>query len=156
MRRLIVGIAALGVACGGSSESANGGDEAASADATSEPAAAAVETGTVHTVQMELRDGQYLYTPSELTIRVGDTVRWINASGGPHNVAFWADSMPAGASDVINAVMPNKLGDLMGELLTAPNAQYEMTFAEVPVGDYRYYCTPHLALNMVASLTVEE
>ena len=62
---------------------------------------AARGTGAVHEVQMVLNDaGEYRYVPDELTIKVGDTVRWINASGGPHNVAFRVDGIPEGAADV--------------------------------------------------------
>ncbi len=113
-------------------------------------------TGAVHEVQMVLNDaGEYRYVPDELTIKVGDTVRWINASGGPHNVAFRVDGIPEGAADVLTAAMPNTFAPMSGALLMAPNAVYEIVFAGAPTGEYAYTCTPHELLGMVATLTIE-
>jgi plastocyanin len=104
---------------------------------------------------MELRDGKYQYSPVDLTIKVGDTVRWINASGGPHNVSFYQDKVPAGAADVLNAAMPNRMGPLSGPLLTDSLAVYQVSFANAPTGTYGYYCIPHEALGMKATLTIQ-
>ena len=152
MRHMIAGLTILAIACGGSAESA--GDAADDKAPTTTPAE--VGAATVHEIQMELVDGSYRYTPSTLAIKTGDTVRWINASGGPHNVAFYGDQVPEGADVVLNASMANRIANLAGELLIAPNAVYEVSFEGAPAGDYAYYCTPHEALGMNASLTVEE
>jgi plastocyanin len=157
MRRIIAGLAVLLMACGGAAEDANQGQAAADQAAAAPMADAQMAgTGVVHEVHMELVDGSYRFSPNELTIKVGDTVRWTNVSGGPHNVAFWADSIPAGAAEVLNGAMSGRMGSLVGGLLTAPNATYEIVFAGAPVGEYGYYCTPHLPLGMVAGLTIEE
>jgi plastocyanin len=97
----------------------------------------------------------YRFTPATLTIKRGDAVRWTNASGGPHNVTFWTDSIPAGAQGPLAANMPAQTTPLAGPLLVTPNQTYTISFASAPAGTYRYYCTPHLALGMKAVIQVQ-
>lgn len=156
MRKYVAALALAAIACGGGEQAgqqqtpeaapAGGGAPAAQA-----PAAA---TGTVHSVNMELRNGQYIYDPVDLAIKAGDTVRWINVSGGPHNVAFYGDKIPAGAADVLNNVMTSKMAPLQGPLLIDSMAVYEVSFIGAPTGRYDYFCLPHEALGMKATLTV--
>lgn len=95
------------------------------------------------------------YVPSSLTIKTGTTVRFINASGGPHNVTFYADSIPAGAAAALKAGMPNPISDLTGPLLTTPNQAYDVSFNGAPAGTYKAYCLPHVALGMKITIRVE-
>ena len=104
---------------------------------------------------MVLEGSTYKYVPDRLTIKSGDVVRFHNVSGGPHNVSFWADSIPAGAADALKAGMPDQMAPLEGSLLTEPNGIYTVNFAKAPAGDYKYYCLPHLALGMKGKLTVQ-
>lgn len=154
MRHLIAALGVVALACGGGEQAGQQGQQAAS-PAGGQPAGAASATGTVHEVKMELRDGKYIYDPVQLTIRVGDTVRWINVSGGPHNVSFYQNQIPAGAADVLNAAMPARMGPLSGPLLSDSLATYQVSFAGAPAGSYGYYCIPHEALGMKASLTIQ-
>ncbi len=152
MRKLVAAMALTVAACGGGdSEVRSQALAMVGADPT------AVRTPAVHEVQMVLNDaGEYRYVPDELTIKTGDTVRWINVSGGPHNVQFKPDRIPDGAADVLNNAMANQLFPLSGSLMMAPNAIYEISFEGAPTGEYFYVCTPHELLNMVATLTVED
>ncbi len=161
MRKMIAALALIALACGGGDSGATQGE----ADAPAPPAAApgttppAAGTGTVHEVEMKLTDaGSYVYEPDELTIKVGDTVRWLNINGFPHNVAFYEDQIPQGSAEVLASLIPaeGKLAPLSSKLLLQPNQQVEITFTGVPAGDYGYYCTPHEALGMVASLTIQQ
>ena len=154
MRYLIAALGIAALACGGG-EQAGQQTQQAAPPAGGQPAAQAAATGAVHEVKMELRDGKYIYDPVQLTIKVGDTVRWINISGMPHNVAFYQDKIPAGAADVLNTTMPNKMGPLSGPLLTDSLAVYQVSFAGAPAGRYDYYCLPHEALGMKATLTIQ-
>jgi plastocyanin len=52
------------------------------------------------------------YEPFSLTIAPGTTVRFVNVSGGPHNIAFWQDSIPAGGAAALNANMKNTIDNL--------------------------------------------
>jgi plastocyanin len=97
----------------------------------------------------------YRFVPATITIKPGDTVRWTNVSGGPHNVSFWSDSIPAGASTSLQANMSQTTAPLIGPLLTAPSATYTISFAGAQPGTYGYYCTPHLALGMKGKIVVQ-
>ena len=156
MRKLIAALALFAIACGGGEPASDEAEPEAPGQA--EPAATDhAGTGTVHEVRMLLtNDGNYVYEPAELTIKVGDTVRWVNVND-VHNVAFYADQIPSGAAEVLETLMPSegKLGPLSGRLISQPNESYDITFVGVPTGDYGYFCTPHEALGMVATLTIE-
>ena len=95
------------------------------------------------------------FDPSSLTIAPGTTVRFVNVSGGPHNIAFWQDSIPAGGAASLNANMKNTIDNLSGPFLTTPAETYEVSFANAPQGTYKGYCTPHLALGMKLTIKVQ-
>ena len=158
MTSMVAGLTLVLAACGG--EQKSGGEQQSTASpeqpAADAPAAnAPAGTGKTHDVKMVLEGSKYKYDPENLTIQSGDVVRFHNTSGGPHNVSFWADSIPSGAADPLKKNMPNQMAPLEGPLLTEPNAVYEVSFAGAPKGEYKYYCLPHLALGMKAKLTVQ-
>ena len=95
------------------------------------------------------------YEPSTLTIAPGTTVRFINVSGGPHNIAFWQDSVPAGGAAALNTNMKNTVDNLSGPFLTNANETYDVSFANAPQGTYKGFCTPHLTLGMKIAITVQ-
>jgi plastocyanin len=160
MRRVMAAVVVLAVACGGSERAgAKSPPQVQAEAATPAPAAAPApmprETGTVRDVQMlATPDGQFIFRPADLTIVAGDRVRWTNVSGGPHNVAFHPDRIPAGAKVLLNAAMKERMSDLTGKLLIVPNATYDISFAGLPPGRYEYYCTPHEMMGMRGTITV--
>ena len=121
--------------------------------------AAAERTGVVHEVQMlgSIDEG-FRFEPADLTVKVGDTVRWINGSGFPHNVAFYADSIPRGAVAVIESVMPaeGKLGLMNGRILSELGDTFEMDFVNAPLGVYHYFSVVQEVLGMVGTITVTQ
>lgn len=153
-------------ACAGGGDSTNGTTTGATtAAAPAQPAAtpgaaggatgAQPATGQTHTVRM-VGDAQgYRFEPASITVKRGDAVKWVMVSGGPHNVAFEADKLPAGASAQLGANMPNQQAPLSSEMLMNPNQEYTVSFAGVPAGSYSYVCTPHLAMNMKGTVTVQ-
>ena len=143
-------------ACGGEKKAADQSTTATPDSAASAaPAAAPAAGGTNHDVNMVLNGAKYEFQPAELTIKSGDMVTFHDKSGGPHNVSFWADSIPAGADAVLKANMPDQMAPMEGPLLTEQDAEYKISFAGAPTGDYRFYCLPHLALGMHGKLTVQ-
>jgi plastocyanin len=158
---MLAGLTLVLAACGGGDkagdqQSTTTQDQAAPAgDAAPSGQAAPAAGGTTHDVNMVLEGSSYKYVPDQLTIKSGDVVRFHNVSGGPHNVSFWADSIPAGAADALKAGMPDQMAPLEGSLLTEPNAVYTVNFANAPAGEYKYYCLPHLALGMKARISVQ-
>ncbi|HEV8150887.1 MAG TPA: plastocyanin/azurin family copper-binding protein [Gemmatimonadales bacterium] len=147
---LLTGLAVTVAACGGEKNAAKG--ESTSV-AVSTPAPAA---GATHDVNMVLEGTSYKFVPADLSIKVGDKVVFHNVSGGPHNVSFWPDSIPAGGKEVLEPQMPDEIGPLQGALLVDPNASVTLSFANAPAGVYKIYCTPHLAMKMTGTITVTQ
>ena len=159
--------AALISACGGEKKAA---DTAAAAPAAATPAAttpaaaapaagavaAAPITGKTIEVKMIGDASGYKFEPANITIKKGDGIKFINVSGGPHNVAF-LNVTDAGAAGQIDANMPgtDKLGPMSSHLLTQPNDSYIVSFGNVAAGTYDFTCTPHAAMNMKGSIKVE-
>ena len=96
----------------------------------------------------------YRFQPSSITARVGDVVRFVNVSGGPHNVAFWPDRLPAGAVETLQKNMGQTTGPLMGAMIFEPKEVYTLSLAGLPAGAYNYYCVPHQAMNMTGRIAV--
>jgi plastocyanin len=117
--------------------------------------AAAPITGKTHDVKMIGDEKGYRFDPANITIKQGDGVKWTMVSGGPHNVAFDANSLPAGAKDKLAANMPNQMSPLSSNFFMNPNETYTISFAGLPKGTYNYFCTPHLAMGMKGTITVQ-
>ena len=154
---MLAGLAFVLAACGGGEQKAGDQQTTATPDQAAPAAgdAAPAAGGATHDVNMVLEGSSYKYVPDQLTIKSGDVVRFHNVSGGPHNVSFWADSIPSGAAEVLKAGMPDQMAPLEGSLLTEVNGIYTVTFANAPAGEYKFYCLPHLALGMKGKLTVQ-
>ena len=108
-----------------------------------------------HRIRMMQAGSQYKFEPANVTIKVGDVVEFVNVSGGPHNIQFDKDHIPAGAKEVLNRAMGQRMGDLQGPFLTKPNDVYRVSFAGAPKGTYAFFCLPHQALGMKGTITVE-
>ena len=131
----------------------------AGSTSTAAPAAGAVAaapiTGTIHDVKMVGDAKGYRFEPAAITIKEGDGIRYINVSGGPHNVTFDPAQIPAAVKPQLSANMPDQMGDLAGKLLVTPNETYTVSFAKIPAGSYEAHCTPHMAMNMKQAITVQ-
>lgn len=115
---------------------------------------APVPAGRVHEVQMGSRSGTR-FEPATTTARAGDTVRFINGSGGPHNVQFFADSILDPARDLLDHAMPGeKLGWLSSQLFLDRNEIYEIVLPSLAPGRYPFVCLPHYAANMTGAIVV--
>ncbi len=94
---------------------------------------AAAETVTV---KMGADSGALAFDPSTVTIKAGDTVKWVNNKLSPHNVVF------DGHDELSHKA-----------LVFSPGEEYASTFAEP--GTYDYYCAPHRGAGMVGKVVVE-
>jgi plastocyanin len=118
-------------------------------------AAAAPATGKTVEVKMIGDATGYKFDPANVTVKQGDAVKFVMVSGGPHNVAF-QNVTDAAAKSQLDANMPGThLGELSGPFVMQPNEAYVVSFAKVPAGKYDYICTPHAAMNMKGSITVQ-
>lgn len=154
--RIVTVTLTLGVlACGGEKKSAAPLPQSPSAQPGAAPQPATVPAGPVVEVKMTGNGTtQAAFEPGVLSITPGTTVRFINVSGGPHDIAFYPDSIPAGAAAALKGGMPNAMADLMGPFLTKPNETYDVSFAGAPPGTYKGYCVPHVALGMKITIRV--
>jgi len=108
--------------------------------AVSQPAYAA-ETKSV---LMGSDSGQLVFVPAKTTICSGDTVKWTNNKGGPHNVVFDEDAIPSGV-DQESISMEDQLGE--------EGDTFSMKFSTT--GTYEYYCEPHRGAGMNGVLVVQ-
>ena len=88
------------------------------------------------TVKMGSDGGQLVFAPKVVTIKVGDTVKWVNNKAFPHNVVF--DGHP----EVSHKKLAQK-----------PKAELESTFNEA--GEFSYYCSPHRGAGMQGKVIVQ-
>lgn len=116
------------------------------------PSGGAPPLGVLHMVRMQGNR----FMPAHLVIASGDVVEFRNGSGGPHNVAFWADSIPAESAERLRAAMPDTIGPLIGPLVFGGNERYVISFTGAPAGEYRYYCLPHVSGGMVGVIEVSD
>lgn len=133
-------------------------DTTAAAPAMAAPAAsgtAAAVTGQIHEVKMIGDDKGYRFDPADITIKQGDGIKWVMVSGGPHNVAFDPATISADVMPQLSANMPNQQGELSSPLFMNPDESYTISFANVKPGSYPYHCTPHLAMGMKGTITVQ-
>lgn len=155
---LVASAIVLGACSGGAANTAD--TTAAAAPAAETPAAApagevaaAPVTGTVHEIKM-VGDAQgYRFEPADITIKQGDGIKYVFVSGGPHNVAF--PNTPAPVRAQLDANIPEKMGELSSKMMLNPGEEVTVSFANIPPGKYEFDCTPHLAMGMKGTVTVE-
>jgi plastocyanin len=98
-----------------------------------------------HTVMVG-NGGALMFAPANLTIRVGDTVRWVWGSGG-HSVVSGTN----GNADN-RFCSPSNTG-CDNPSLSSMGATYEHTFAQA--GTFPYYCSVHFSLGMTGTIKVQ-
>ena len=117
-------------------------EESAPADEVTTP----VESAGAHRVEM---NDQLLFDPEQLTLRVGETVRWRNVGAVSHTST--CDEGEANQSE--EHVQRPEGAESWNSGLVNTDDEFERTF-EVPV-EYTYFCIPHEAAGMIGYLTVE-
>ncbi len=88
------------------------------------------------TVKMGSDGGQLVFDPKVVTIKVGDTVKWVNNKAFPHNIVF------DGHEELSHKKLAQK-----------PKAELESTFNEA--GEFSYYCSPHRGAGMQGKVVVQ-
>jgi plastocyanin len=100
-------------------------------------------------VVIKMTDKQPFYTPEKVSIKVGDTVQWVNDGQTVHSVSTTVanaqnpkdTSMPKGAQAFDSGFIP-------------PGGDFSYTFT-VP-GTYKYFCLPHEKAGMVGVIVVKK
>ena len=96
---------------------------------------------TTHIVKMT---GDYEFVPSELTIKQGDSVKWILVEK-EHEVA----------SGTVIETKDGREGVPDGLWETGKMASGSFTYTFNATGTFPYYCDAHLDQGMIGSITVE-
>jgi plastocyanin len=116
----------------------------------------AAVTGTTKTVNMVGDAKGYRFEPSNITVKQGDGIKFVVVSGGPHNVAFDPATIPADVKSQLDANMgTDKMGELSSNMKMNPGESVTVSFANIKPGQYPFHCTPHLALGMKGTITVQ-
>jgi plastocyanin len=116
--------------------------------------AAEAPAQTTHEVKMYMEGANARFEPANVTVRRGDRIRFVTVTGGPHNVWFDPEKVPAAAEAALSAGMPNQMAPLAGPFINAGES-YTVSFAGVPAGRYEVLCMPHTGLNMKGTITVQ-
>ncbi len=155
---LVASVMVLGACGGGEKAPETQAPEAAAAPAaatTASTGAAMPITGKTIEVKMVGDAKGYRFEPANVTAKVGDGIKFIMESGGPHNVAFDVAMVPADAKAQLDANFgTDRMGELSSGLKMNPGESFTLSLGGVVAGKYEFNCTPHLAMNMKGTLTV--
>lgn len=93
---------------------------------------------------MDVSATEFKWSPADITVNPGDTIRFEQTTATPHNVEF--KETPAGAD----------LGaSKMGPFLVAAGDHYDLVIdGRFKPGAYKYVCTPHELMGMKGTITV--
>ena len=99
---------------------------------------------TTHIVEMT---GDYEFVPSSLTIKQGDSVKWLMVTTKAHEVASGTViEGPDGREGVPDGLWKS-------ETLRTTDESFTYTFNST--GTFPYYCESHVDVGMIGSITVE-
>ena len=97
-----------------------------------------VSTVQAATVEVKLGSdaGMLAFEPSNIKIKAGDKIKFVNNNMAPHNAIF------EGHDELSHT-----------DLAFAPCESWEETFSDA--GNYDFYCEPHRGAGMVGTVVVE-
>ncbi|HVG45000.1 MAG TPA: plastocyanin/azurin family copper-binding protein [Longimicrobium sp.] len=116
--------------------------------------AAPADPPAPHVVRRAMTGTTARFDPATVNVRAGDRVRFVVASGAPHNVAFDPAKLPADVRRVLAAAMPDPIQPLSGPLLLNAGDSYTISFAGVKPGRYEFFCMPHVGMAMKGTVVV--
>jgi plastocyanin len=93
------------------------------------------------------------FEPAEVRVAVGDTVRFVNGAGGPHNVQFMPESTTVAAREILDRAMKDRIAPLTSPMFIVSDEKYEFVVPQLPAGRYPFLCSPHWA-NMRGAMVV--
>lgn len=115
---------------------------------------AGTESGTGYDVGM----GASVFDPREVTVGVGETVRWRNTNSRAHTVTAYGAPLPTGAAYFASGGFSSErlareaFYDRLAGAISS-GSTYTHTFDTA--GEYPYFCIPHERGGMVGRVIVE-
>lgn len=123
----------------------------ASQDSSGTPAATPAGTPVAAaTVKMT---SQLKFEPAAVTIKLGETITWINDSPIPHTTTGDPEKNPVKDTRPELAQLPPGAAGWDSGFLNQ-NQTYSHTFTVA--GEYKYFCIPHVLSGMLGTITVVE
>lgn len=99
-----------------------------------------------YTVKMGSDSGLLQFVPDTVTIKPGDTVKFVNNKLAPHNAVFDDGKIAGGVASKLSHK----------NLVFSPGESYETTFpADTAAGVYPFYCEPHRGAGMAGKVIVQ-
>ena len=95
---------------------------------------------TIHTIQVW--NGYFQFLPSAMTIQLGDTIQWLPLDQPTMVHTITSDTIPDGAEP-------------FDQIWQSPADTFFQYVPQV-AGRYKYVCTPHVTLGMVAQFEVTD
>lgn len=168
--RAAVAAALLLAACGGAETSTSDSAAARAALVVPSPPTGAVEspvldvpvqpgmtapiTGAIIEVRMIGDAMGYRFVPQHVTAKPGDGVKFVVVSGGPHEIAFDLDAIPAESRDQLQMNMPNSTNG-RSPLLISENETWTVSLGALKAGKYPFVSTPRLPQGMKGDIEIQ-
>jgi plastocyanin len=168
--RAAVAAALLLVACGGAETSTSDSAEAPAALVVPSSPTGAVEspvlevpvqpgmtapiTGAIIEVRMIGDARGYRFVPQHVTAKPGDGVKFVVVSGGPHEIAFDLEAIPAESRDRLQVNMPNSTNG-RSPLLISENETWTVSLGALKAGKYPFVSTPRLPQGMKGEIEIQ-
>ncbi len=130
--------------CGNANQTNNGLESDSPATPSHETATSTTPPSpgtTTHTVEMT---GDYEFVPSSLTIKQGDSVKWVLIKGNHEIASGKVIEGPDGREGI-----PDCLWD------SGKMAAGSFTYTFNSIGTFPYYCDSHVDVGMIGTITVE-
>lgn len=117
----------------------------------SAPAAYGVCDPTLTLVEIDVKN--MAFTPSDLEICLGQTVRWTNSEdpNATTVIRHTVTANPAHSRVIGNVILPEG-AEMFESAAMLPGDAYEHTFTVL--GQYQYVCRPHEMMGHIGKLTV--
>ena len=155
-RRLLRCSVALGLVMPavGALASSAAAQKAATATPVASPAASPIASPVASPVAAKTVKmmSQLRFEPAEVTITRGGTITWVNASPIPHTSTGDPEKNPVKDTRPELAQLPPEAEPWDSGLLNEGQS-FSHTFTVV--GEYKYFCIPHVLSGMLGTITVE-
>jgi len=118
------------------------------------PGSPAPITGTIFEVRMVGDASGYRFEPSQIKARAGDAVRFVLISGGPHEIEFNLEAVPAESRDQLQVNMPNSAAG-RSPLLAAEQETWTVSLGSLRPGLYPFVSRPRLPQGMKGTIEIQ-
>ena len=117
------------------------------------PGTIAPITGAIIEVKMIGDAKGFRFEPQHISARIGDGVKFVVISGGPHEIAFDLAQVPADSRSQLQVNMPNSANG-KSPLLSGSQETWTLSLAGLTPGRYPFVSTPRLPQGMKGDIEI--